>query len=541
MNNLHDDEQDRLHYNRGERYVKNIENLYKSVIKQISQLPFLEKVDKNKPFKISDYPILKKSLDRLFLELAKNISFQISSNSQTEWRFAEKKMVDLAKRYSNNPKYRTENLEALNAFLNRKDGGLNLSDRVWNYTKQFKNEIELGLDLGIGEGKSAAQIARELKSYLKDPDTLFRRVRDKHGNLHLSKNAENYHPGQGVYRSSYKNAERLARTETNMAYHEAVFEKYQQFDFVIGIEVRLSNNPNHCPFCAAMAGKYPKDFKFTGWHPNCRCTTIPILKPLEETEVEPKAVTELHKPFEEWIEKNKDKIQTAPKQPYFIQNNKRYVDRVLAKEDVLGGKLERLFKPRTREMYISFEPFSPIVREEFSKLKDKYQKRKLFNEILNDNNFKTIHIDEKTKRKTTLHPQSKEPDSANWGRTQIMAKSLNNVDKDVIFLPEYKDKPSADALIEFKGKYTIADFKYFTTTKSSNIANELRKTFKNIPTIVMQFDKIDTGILKATIEELKRKESLGNMIIINKYGKIKELEIVDLKTNKYEKMLKGFF
>lgn len=329
MNNLHDDEQDRLHYNRGERYVKNIENLYKSVINQISQLPFLEKVDKNKPFKISDYPTLKKSLDRLFLELAKNISFQISSNSQTEWRFAEKKMLNLAKKYSNNPKYRTENLEALNAFLNRKDGGLNLSDRVWNYTKQFKNEIELGLDLGIGEGKSAAQIARELKSYLKAPDALFRRVRDKHGNLHLSKNAENYHPGQGVYRSSYKNAERLARTETNMAYHEAIFEKYQQFDFVIGIEVRLSNNPNHCPFCAAMAGKYPKDFKFTGWHPNCRCTTIPILKPLEETEVEPKAVAELHKPFEEWIEKNKNKIQTVPQQPYFIQNNRRYVDKIL--------------------------------------------------------------------------------------------------------------------------------------------------------------------------------------------------------------------
>lgn len=332
MNNLHDDEQDRLHYNRGERYVKNIENLYKSVINQISQLPFLEKVDKNKPFKISDYPTLKKSLDRLFLELAKNISFQISSNSQTEWRFAEKKMVDLAKKYSNNPKYRTENLEALNAFLNRKDKGLNLSDRVWNYTKQFKNEIELGLDLGIGEGKSAAQIARELKSYLKDPDKLFHRVRDKHGNLYLSKNAENYHPGQGVYRSSYKNAERLARTETNMAYHEAIFEKYQQFDFVIGIQVRLSNNPNHCPFCAAMAGKYPKDFKFTGWHPNCRCTTIPILKPLEETEVESKAVTELHKPFEEWIEKNKNKIQTTPQQPYFIQNNRRYVDKVLDKK-----------------------------------------------------------------------------------------------------------------------------------------------------------------------------------------------------------------
>lgn len=152
-------------------------------------------------------------------------------------------------------------------------------------------------------------------------------------------------------------------------------------------------------------------------------------------------------------------------------------------------KVDKILKPRERRTYVAFEPFSPIVREKLAELKNNYQKKGLFNEILNDKNFKTISINEKTKKKTILHPQSREPDSKNWEKTQAIAKALNQANKDVIFLPEYKDKPSADALLEFKGKYTIADFKYFTTTKASNIANELKNTYKNTPTIVMQFKK----------------------------------------------------
>ena len=53
----------------------------------------------------------------------------------------------------------------------------------------------------------------------------------------------------------------------------------QQLDFILGIEVHLSNN-HTClnakgepePFydiCDELQGRYPKDFKFTGWHPLC--------------------------------------------------------------------------------------------------------------------------------------------------------------------------------------------------------------------------------------------------------------------------------
>ena len=85
-------------------------------------------------------------------------------------------------------------------------------------------------------------MARDLKQYLKHPDKLFRRVRDEHGILHFSKNAAAFHPGQGVYRSSYQNARRLAVTETNMAYRTADHERWQNQDFVVGIEIHLSGN-----------------------------------------------------------------------------------------------------------------------------------------------------------------------------------------------------------------------------------------------------------------------------------------------------------
>lgn len=119
--------------------------------------------------------------------------------------------------------YQSRNLEALRTFQRRKVEGLGLSERVWRYAGELKDAMELGIDVALGEGKSAQELSRDLRGYLKEPHRLYRRVRDKGGNLRLSKAAKLYHPGQGVYRSSAKNAQRLARTEVNMAYRESEF------------------------------------------------------------------------------------------------------------------------------------------------------------------------------------------------------------------------------------------------------------------------------------------------------------------------------
>lgn len=213
----------------------------------------------------------------------------------------------------------------------------------------------MGLDLGIRSGQDAASMARDLKQYLQHPDKLFRRVRDEHGNLHLSKAAADFHPGRGVYRSSYMNARRLAATETNIAYRTADHERMKNLDFVVGIEIHLSHN-HTCkgrdgkphPFtdiCNELEGKYPKDFKFTGWHPHCRCYVTSVLKTDEEIAEDTKrilrgepvdgesenTVEEVPEGYKKWVEKNEERIKEAREKgtlPYFVRDNEEMVENV---------------------------------------------------------------------------------------------------------------------------------------------------------------------------------------------------------------------
>lgn len=226
----------------------------------------------------------------------------------------------------------------------------------WKYTGQFRDEIELGLDVGIRQGRSADEMSRDLRGYLQQPDKLFRRVRDAYGVLRLSQAAKAYHPGRGVYRSSYKNARRLAATETNIAYHTADYLRWQQLDFVVGIRVELSNNhtlngrPFHdiCDELSAPRGSnntggrgcYPKDFKFTGWHPLCRCHALTILKTDDEIAEDTRRilageptdtgsvdrVDDVPQEFKEWVDSNAGRITGAANRgtlPYFIRDNHR--------------------------------------------------------------------------------------------------------------------------------------------------------------------------------------------------------------------------
>ena len=305
----------------------------------------------DKPFSWNDFPLAKKKADKLIEKLQGDIQIAIVNGIRNEWSLSNIKndalcnsvFKDLTLPTKQSKKYYNNNAEALEQFIARKNTGLNLSDRVWNYTQQFKQEIELALDLGIRSGKSADELSRDLRSYLKYPNKLFRRVRDEHGELHLSKAAKTFHPGQGVYRSSYMNARRLAATETNIAYRTADYTRWQEMDFVVGIEIHLSNNHNckgvpagmYFDICDELKGRYPKEFKFAGWHPHCRCYATSILKSQEEIQADNErilngerltnnsvnAVANVPDNFNKWIENNSERIKRAKSLPYFIKDN----------------------------------------------------------------------------------------------------------------------------------------------------------------------------------------------------------------------------
>lgn len=343
---------ERKHRQEIERIALQVKAIYEAAAKEAAAIGMTVGDIGDDLFSFDQYPITKARIDDLMSGMHDRMDTCIVDGVNSQWTLANNKNNELARRvFGDNigeltpeqyRRYFSNNDQARQAFLARKEQGLTLSDRVWRYTDMYKAEIEMGLDIGIRNGLSSAEMARELQSYLRDTDKLFRRVRDQHGQLVLSQAAKAFHPGQGVYRSSYQNAMRLARTETNIAYRTADYDRQQDLDFVVGIEVHLSGN-HTCKgvkgefhdICDELQGRYPKDFKFTGWHPNCRCYTTTILKTPEEfkadeerimrgeepTEESRNQVTDVPNNFKRWLEENEERIANARRLPYFLRDN----------------------------------------------------------------------------------------------------------------------------------------------------------------------------------------------------------------------------
>ena len=343
---------DSQHWRNQAAYERQVDAIYRAAAKEAAALGVsIKDFNPDRLFSFSDYPNTRKKIEKLLSDLQTGIMAVIVNGIRSEWTLANQKNDELARQvFGDNVgkltkeqerRYFSTNGAARDAFIKRKTDGLGLSDRVWKYTNQFKEEIELGLDLGIRSGRSADELSRDLRSYLQHPDKLFRRVRNKHGQLVLSQRARAYHPGRGVYRSSYKNARRLAATETNIAYRTADYERWQQFDFVVGIEIKLSNNHPEPDICDDLKGRYPKDFKFTGWHPHCRCHVETVLKTPDEliadnrrimeggkpTETSVNTVADVPQAFTDWVEANRERMTAAKSLPYFIRDNSKYVER----------------------------------------------------------------------------------------------------------------------------------------------------------------------------------------------------------------------
>lgn len=246
---------------------RRIDQLFDETLKRLASYGiFLDKPLGDQPFSFSDYPEVQRIIDDIFEEFRQSVEVTITEGLAWEDNLSASKATDIASRYG--VAVAQQRNQAVAGFAQRKVGWLDLSQRVWNITDTFHKEVETAMDIALRDGTPANRLATDLKQYLKHPDKLFRRVRDEHGQLQLSKRAKEFHPGAGVYRSSYKNARRLAVTETDMAYHKADNERWRQLDFVLGYEVQVSGtNPNVCPLCVELAGKYPKDFEFVGWHP----------------------------------------------------------------------------------------------------------------------------------------------------------------------------------------------------------------------------------------------------------------------------------
>lgn len=347
---------DRAHARNQAAYARAIDRLFREVIREAAQvgvsLKAIFKADK--PLSFTDYPVVNRKIENLIHGLYEGLTLVVVNGIQSEYTLANNKNNELCRmvfagKYGKltkeeERKYYKNGYKAAAAFKNRKENGLGLSDKVWKIVEPYKSELEAGLDIGLRSGCSADEMSRDLRSYLRDPHRLYRRVRDEHGDLQLSRNAQAFHPGRGVYRSSYKNARRLTATETNMAYRTAEWERWQKMDFVIGIRIETSKTNHHeADICDSLAGDYPKQFKWVGWHPHCRCMQTPIMKKDalladEGEEVQDEKTPDgLPPKFERWVDDNKERLARAKSEPYFIRDNRD----LIAEAKKRGGQTDR--------------------------------------------------------------------------------------------------------------------------------------------------------------------------------------------------------
>lgn len=320
---------------------------------------------------------VRKKVEGLLRKLHSSSYAAITKGIKAEWEIANKECDDLIRQTFGSGLLKSEmfrswtshNVSAMNAFINRSDNGMNLSDRVWNSCRQLRDEMEIALTVGIGAGNSADVMSRTVRQCLNDPDLMFRRFRYKKGEdadgnpiwgrkwkkrvmdpltgktRFIDYDRDSYIPkgaggnSRGVYKSAYKNAMRVARTETNMAYRRSDYERWNKMDFVRGIHIELSNQHPVTDICDAMQGDYPKNFYFSGWHPHCFCYATPILAAPEEMEKvaeefiqgrkyvpRGEQIKDTPQSFKDWVTANSERIRNAASKPYWVKDNPRYVD-----------------------------------------------------------------------------------------------------------------------------------------------------------------------------------------------------------------------
>lgn len=273
--------------------------------------------------------VVEKCVDRELDKLQSLLLTNLTAFNIDAWKRSEMKNEDFISEYVKG--MAIDSVRKQGMFATNKDAlsqlrkgfdarGNNLSPMVWNLADQTKTQLEYYLQTGLSVGRSSSQIGQDLRQILNKPDKRFRRVKDKEGKLVMSQPMKNYHPGQGIYRSSKMNALRLTATSTNMSYRTADYERWSKQDFILGIEIhRSANNRGPCKICDAMVGKYPKTFKFTGFHPFCICFATPItMEPdsfadflLNDTVPQEQVITDIPKTAKEFVNENKNGVQSA--------------------------------------------------------------------------------------------------------------------------------------------------------------------------------------------------------------------------------------
>lgn len=322
-------------------YVTLVQNLYERYNLKAAQIALDAGYEGDGEFHFDDDAVSRKLIRDVQRDFVDDMQSIIYSGITKEWResnriqdlIADKVLSFYDVTNKNGEKYRRyyqTDSGAYRAFNARRDRGLNLSKNLWSQAEDYKTALEETISLGIQKGTSAITLSKKISQYLKDFDKIREDYTEKFGKASRVKNCE--------YRSI-----RLARSEINMAYRTAEQERWKRMDFILGYEIKLSKAHKHEDICDCLAGKYPKDFKWTGWHPNDMCYAVPIIMSDEEfwgfdedgndVETTPNYVDDVPIGMKQWVISHKSYIKFAESRgtlPYFYSQNNGTLSKYLS-------------------------------------------------------------------------------------------------------------------------------------------------------------------------------------------------------------------
>lgn len=361
-------------------YNKRLGRLYSDYVKKLTSLGYGEDMlEDDALFNFDNFPQLKARLNDIFNDYYQNslLCYKSGITDGVALAYNHDEMVIGGYSVLTDKAIRVARDTAAATFiLNRlkTKNGLNLAQTVWNYCQQTKSEFEMAMSNtiadGIKKGSSAEEIGKSIRRYLNDPDMMYRRYHT----IKVQKNGKKKDVvtwrrrriidgkvrfieeplekvGMGIYRSARKNALRVARTEINSAYHKARNERWQNEPFVIGQYIHVSPQHNIDDICNDLEGRYPKDYVWISWHPQCICTSDPITIQGEEKKefykrlmagedmsnyVSPFAVLTMPEKYNQYIKDNSEAIVKAGmsgKLAWHLQDNTKYWAHLLSPSD----------------------------------------------------------------------------------------------------------------------------------------------------------------------------------------------------------------
>lgn len=361
-------------------YNKRLVRLYSDYVKKLTSLGYGEDVlEDDALFNFDNFPQLKARLNDIFNDYYQNslLCYKSGITDGVALAYNHDEMVIGGYSVLTDKAIRVARDTAAATFISNRlktKNGLNLAQTIWNYCQQTKSEFEMAMSNtiadGIKKGSSAEEVGKSIRKYLNDPDMMYRRYHT----IKVQKNGKKKDVvtwrrrriidgkvrfveeplekvGMGVYRSARKNALRVARTEINSAYHKARNERWQNEPFVIGQYIHVSPQHNIDDICNDLEGRYPKDYVWISWHPQCICTSDPITIQGEEKKefykrlmagedmsnyVSPFAVLTMPEKYNQYIKDNSEAIVKAGmrgKLAWHLQDNTKYWAHLLSPSD----------------------------------------------------------------------------------------------------------------------------------------------------------------------------------------------------------------